>query len=62
MVYNSKQGLILIAKRKDKFNIYNIFMWNFKLGLLINKIDFKIVSDSGLCLWNEGVIWNRSLP
>ena len=54
MVYNSKQGLILIAKRKENFDVYNILIWDFKLALLINKIDFKISSfDSGLCLWND---------
>ena len=54
MVYNSKQGLILLAKRKENFNVYSILIWNFKLALLINKIDFKVSSfDSGLCLWND---------
>ena len=54
MVYNSKQGLLLIGKRKENYNVHSILIWNFKLALLINKIDYKVSSfDSGLCLWND---------
>ena len=55
VAYKNKKGAnILIAKCEDNLKNYNIFIWDFKPCLPINKIVFKIITyDSGLRLWNE---------
>ena len=59
VAFKNKQGInILIAKCRIHPNNYiinyNIFIWDFKSCLPINKIVFKIITyDSGLRLWND---------
>jgi len=58
---NKKGENILIAKCRVHSNQYivnhNIFIWDFKSSLLINKIVYKIIiEDPGLLLWNENYL------
>ena len=53
IIYNNKNIIKLIESCDDGY----IRIWNFHMGLLLNKINIENQSINGICLWNKNYLF-----